>query len=242
MPPASPPPLRVLVAAGPTREPLDPVRYLTNRSSGKQGVAVANSLAALGADVALVLGPVEREVASSVREGVRVASVETAEEMRAACLAALPADVFVMGAAVCDWRPLHYSEHKMKKSAGRTFLCLEFTQNPDILAEIVVHALRPRLVVGFAAETARSDAELLRLASEKRRRKGCDWIVANDVSPGTSVFGGDENRVLILGEDRQAWIERTAKSAVADRLADDIVSYMAARRADEGDQGGQERG
>jgi phosphopantothenoylcysteine decarboxylase/phosphopantothenate--cysteine ligase len=210
--------LKALVTSGPTHEPIDPVRYLANRSSGKQGHAIAGALARLGADTVLVSGPTVEPVPA----GVRVVNVETAEEMLAACQAALPVDVAVCVAAVCDWRLTEVSEHKIKKDGGGppTFA---LTENPDILATLSAAGdSRPSLVVGFAAETD----DLETNARAKLQRKGCDWIIANDVSPGTDTMGGDRNAVrLVTGSDSQGWPSLT-KVEVAARLADRIAQEL----------------
>jgi phosphopantothenoylcysteine decarboxylase / phosphopantothenate---cysteine ligase len=209
-----------LVTSGPTHEPIDPVRYLANRSSGKQGHAIAAALAALGARVTLVSGP----VALPDPAGVAVIHVETAAQMLAACEAALPADIGVFAAAVADWRVEHAGEQKLKKTPGAAAPALALVPNPDILATIAAAGpLRPRLVVGFAAETQ----EVRRHAAEKRLRKGCDWIVANDVSPATGIMGGAENEVLLVtASGIEAW-PRLAKDAVARRLAARIADALA---------------
>jgi phosphopantothenoylcysteine decarboxylase/phosphopantothenate--cysteine ligase len=210
----------VLVTSGPTHEPIDPVRYIANRSSGRQGHAIAAACAALGARVTLVSGPV------SVPDppGVAVRRVETAAEMLAACEAALPADAAVFAAAVADWRVAQAAERKLKKGTDGAAPELVLVPNPDILATIAAAgARRPRLVIGFAAET---DA-LLAHAEDKRRRKGCDWIVANDVTPASGIMGGEENEVhLITAAGVEGW-PRLAKQAVADRLARRIVAALA---------------
>jgi len=200
---------RAIVTAGPTAEPLDPVRLLTNRSSGKQGFAIAKALAELGAEVTLVAGPVS--VATPV--GVTRVDVETARQMLAACEAALPADIAVCVAAVADWRPADEAGVKMKKDgAGPPAIAL--VENPDILATLSASPRRPRLVVGFAAET--HDVETY--AQAKLARKGCDWIVANDVSV-EGVMGGDDNMVsIVTSQGIERW-DRTAKSEVARKLA-----------------------
>ena len=200
----------VLVTSGPTHEPIDPVRYIANRSSGAQGTAVAAALRDLGARVSFVTGP----ASVPPPEGVAVIRVETAAEMLAAVEAALPADAAVMAAAVADWRVANAGGQKMKKQAGR-LPELSFAENPDILATVSQGPRRPRLVVGFAAETE----EVVSHARAKRLRKGCDWIVANDVSPATGIMGGAENAVtLITGSGEETW-ERALKEAVAQRLA-----------------------
>jgi len=206
-----------LVTSGPTHEPIDPVRYIANRSSGKQGHAIAAALAALGARVTLVSGP----VALPDPPGVAVRHVETAREMLAACEAALPADIAVMAAAVADWRVAREATQKLKKEPGAAAPSLSMALNPDILATLSAHAQRPTLVIGFAAETER----VVEHAVAKRQRKGCDWILANDVSGG--VMGGDANRVhLITAEGVEDWPEMP-KQAVAMRLARRIAAQLA---------------
>lgn len=208
----------VLVTSGPTHEPIDPVRYIANRSSGAQGTALAAALRDLGARVTFVTGP------GSVPPppGVTVVRVESAREMLAAVEAALPAEVAVMAAAVADWHVANASGQKMKKDAGGAPK-LEFAENPDILARIAKTAQRPRLVIGFAAETH----DVIEHATAKRLRKGCDWIVANDVSPATGIMGGSENAVtLITADGAESW-PRMAKQAVADRLARRIAEALA---------------
>jgi phosphopantothenoylcysteine decarboxylase/phosphopantothenate--cysteine ligase len=211
---------RALVTSGPTYEPIDPVRFVGNRSSGKQGHAIAAALAALGADTTLVTGPAQ--VADP--PGVRVARIETARDMLAACRAALPADVAVCAAAVADWRPASVAAHKIKKQAGAAAPAIVFTENPDILATLSAAGdARPRLVVGFAAETENVIAN----AQAKRARKGCDWIVANDVSAGTGAFGGDDNTVhLVEAGGVETW-PRLAKPEIARRLAARIAAALA---------------
>jgi phosphopantothenoylcysteine decarboxylase/phosphopantothenate--cysteine ligase len=209
---------RALVTAGPTAEPLDPVRVLTNRSSGKQGYAIAQALEALGAEVTLVSGP----TALSAPQGVRRIDVQTAEEMLAACRGALPADVAVFVAAVADWRPETLSAVKLKKN-GRGPPTLKLIENPDILAALSAPGpLRPRICVGFAAETGDIEAK----AREKLKRKGCDWIVANDVLQD-GVVGGDDNAVTVIdSQGADAW-PRAPKAAVARRLARRIAEALA---------------
>ncbi len=207
-----------IVTSGPTHEPIDPVRYIANRSSGKQGHAIAAALAALGARVTLVSGP----VAVPDPAGVAVRRIETAREMLAACEAALPADIAVMAAAVADWRVAREAAQKLKKDAGAAPPALQMALNPDILATIAAHPTqRPALVVGFAAETEK----IVEHALAKRQRKGCDWIVANDVSG--DVMGGDANRVhLISAEGVEDWPEMP-KDEVAARLARRIAQRFA---------------
>ncbi len=209
-----------LVTSGPTHEPIDPVRYIANRSSGKQGHAIAAALAALGARVTLVSGP------ASVPDpaGVKIVRIETAAEMLAACQAALPADIAVFAAAVADWRVASAAHQKMKKTPGGAPPALELTPNPDILATIAAAGpARPGLVVGFAAETH----DLIAHAQDKRRRKNADWIVANDVSPATGIMGGSENEILLItAEGEEPW-PRLAKDEVATRLAARIAEALA---------------
>jgi phosphopantothenoylcysteine decarboxylase/phosphopantothenate--cysteine ligase len=204
---------RAIVTAGPTVEAIDPVRMLTNRSSGKQGYAIAAALAALGAEVTLVSGP----TALSAPPGVSRIDVESARDMLAACEAALPADIAVCVAAVADWRPAEAGGQKLKKDGGAP-APLALVENPDILAALSKGPRRPKLVVGFAAETQEVEAH----AQAKLARKGCDWIVANDVSVA-GTMGGDENAVaLVTTGGIERW-ERMAKGAVARKLADRIA-------------------
>ncbi|OED49067.1 bifunctional phosphopantothenoylcysteine decarboxylase/phosphopantothenate synthase [Rhodobacteraceae bacterium (ex Bugula neritina AB1)] len=210
---------RILVTSGPTHEPIDPVRYIANRSSGAQGAAVARALRDLGAEVVFITGP------AAVRppEGVQAVPVESAREMEAAVQAALPADAGVFAAAVADWRVVSASDRKLKKSK-EGLPTLEFAENPDILKTVSqMTDGRPGLVVGFAAETN----DVVENATAKRKRKGCDWIVANDVSPETGIMGGSENAVvLISAEGAEAW-PRMGKDEVARKLADRIAAALA---------------
>ncbi|MCP1336447.1 bifunctional phosphopantothenoylcysteine decarboxylase/phosphopantothenate--cysteine ligase CoaBC [Futiania mangrovi] len=208
----------VLVTAGPTHEPIDPVRYLANRSSGRQGYAIAAALAALGARVTLVSGP----TALPSPPGLATVRVETARQMMTAVEQALPADAAVCCAAVADWRPETVAENKTKKD-GKGPQPLKLVENPDILASLSAAGdLRPALVVGFAAETETVAAH----AKAKLARKGCDWIVANDVSPATGIMGGTENAVqIITANGIESW-ERMGKDAVARRLADRIAAAL----------------
>lgn len=209
-----------LVTSGPTHEPVDPVRYLANRSSGRQGHAIAAALAGLGARVTLVSGP----VGIADPPGVTVRRVETAEQMLAACAAALPADVAVCAAAVADWRVAEASVTKLKKAPGDAPPALALVPNPDILATLAAAGpARPRLVIGFAAETD----DMLEHAQAKRVRKNCDWIVANDVRPETGIMGGGLNEVhLVTAAGIDAW-PRLPKSEVAVRLAHRIAGVLA---------------
>jgi phosphopantothenoylcysteine decarboxylase/phosphopantothenate--cysteine ligase len=207
----------VLVTAGPTHEPIDAVRYIANRSSGRQGFALAAALAALGARVTLVAGP----VALADPKGVDVRRVETACDMLGACLAALPADAAVCAAAVADWRLAAPSAGKLKKADGPP--AFDLVQNPDILAQLAAPGpLRPHLVVGFAAETG----NLAENSLAKLRRKACDWIVANDVRPETGIMGGVRNTVHIFDQSgEEAWPD-LPKEEVAWRLAGRIASAL----------------
>ena len=210
---------RMLVTSGPTREPIDPVRYISNRSSGRQGHSVARAAAAAGAEVLLVSGPVEIPDPS----GVKTVHVETAAEMLSAAEAALPVDVAVCAAAVADWRVDAVANEKLKKQEGR-IPSLALVENPDVLATLARHSKkRPRLVIGFAAETE----NLLAHARAKLARKGCDWIVANDVSPETGVFGGAHNQVhLVTTNGVESW-PPLSKEAVADGLVRRIAAELA---------------
>lgn len=212
----------VLVTSGPTHEPIDPVRYIANRSSGAQGTALAAALRDLGARVTFVTGP----ATVPPPPGVDVVRVETAQQMLSAVQAALPADAAVFAAAVADWRVANAAGQKMKKDGSGKAPALEFAENPDILATISqMGAGRPGLVVGFAAETH----DVLAHATAKRARKGCDWIVANDVSPDTGIMGGAENAVtLIYADGSESW-PRMAKDDVARRLAARIAEALADR-------------
>ena len=212
---------RALVTSGPTHEPIDPVRFIANRSSGRQGHAIAQALARLGAETTLVSGP----TSLADPPGVAVHRIETATDMLAACQSALPADVAVCAAAVADWRVAKPAAQKLKKQAKGAPPALAFAANPDILATLSARDnKRPRLVIGFAAETQNVVAQ----ARTKLQAKGCDWIVANDVSAAAGTFGGTHNTVhLITGDDVASW-PRMTKEDVADRLAERIVQALAA--------------
>lgn len=202
---------RAIVTSGPTHEPIDPVRYIANRSSGRQGHAIAAALAKLGADVTLVSGP----VTIPDPKGVTVIHVERAAEMLAAVTAALPADLAIMVAAVADWRVAEESDRKIKKKPGESAPTLVMAENPDILKTIGHHEKRPRLVIGFAAETN----DVLDNARVKLDKKGADYIVANDVSPETGIMGGTRNSVKIVSrEGVEPWPDMD-KDAVAEKLA-----------------------
>ncbi|MEO7053856.1 MAG: bifunctional phosphopantothenoylcysteine decarboxylase/phosphopantothenate--cysteine ligase CoaBC [Rhizomicrobium sp.] len=207
---------KALVTAGPTQEPLDPVRFLANRSSGKQGYAIADALAVAGAETVLVSGPVDIAPPSHVK----LVKVTTAREMLAACEAELPVDIAVMSAAVADWRPDIAANNKIKKDADHHIPTIRLVENPDILATLARHKKRPRLVIGFAAETD----DVLPHAVAKRARKGADWIIANDVSG--NVMGGDRNQVhLINATTQESWPEM-AKAEVARRLVQHITQHF----------------
>ncbi len=210
--------LKALITAGPTHEPIDPVRYIANRSSGKQGYAIAEAIAGLGAETLLVSGPVNLPDP----EGVRVIRVETALEMAAACEEALPSQIAIMTAAVADWRTTESAQEKIKKNTDNTPPSLELTENPDILAGLVAHTLRPDLIVGFAAETE----QVMDHARAKFTRKGCDWLMANNVSPDTGVMGGDFNTIHFLTQTYEESWEMLSKQDVAHRLADKIADYF----------------
>ncbi|WP_298850503.1 bifunctional phosphopantothenoylcysteine decarboxylase/phosphopantothenate--cysteine ligase CoaBC [uncultured Ruegeria sp.] len=210
---------RLLVTSGPTHEPIDPVRYIANRSSGAQGAAVARALADLGAEVIFVTGPAD----VPPPEGVQVVSVETAQQMSDAVDAALPVDAGVFAAAVADWRVASASDKKLKKSRDG-MPDLEFTENPDILKRVSqLDVGRPPLVVGFAAETD----NVVEHATAKRLRKGCDWILANDVSPATGIMGGSENAVILISDSGAEEWPRLGKDEVARRLAAKIADALA---------------
>ena len=208
----------VLVTSGPTHEPIDPVRYIANRSSGAQGTAIAAALAALGADVTFVTGPADVAPPS----GVKVVAVETAAQMMEAVRTALPADAAVFAAAVADWRVATATDSKIKKKNGELPV-LTFAENDDILATVSQMAEgRPGLVVGFAAETD----DVIANATAKRDRKGCDWIVANDVSPETGIMGGTENDVTIISASGAEPWPRMHKDEVARKLASKIAEAL----------------
>lgn len=218
--------VRALVTSGPTYEPIDPVRFIGNRSSGKQGHAIAAALARLGAEVTLVTGPVKLADPA----GISTIHVETAREMLGACLGRLPVDVAVCAAAVADWTVSNATKEKRKKEPGAPPPAIELAPNPDILATLSEGgAARPRLVVGFAAETEK----VLDHAAAKLTRKGCDWIVANDVSPATGTFGGDFNTVhLITRAGAEPW-PRASKTDVAERLAWRIVDALGGHKGEQ---------
>lgn len=216
---------RAIVTSGPTHEPIDPVRYLANHASGKQGHAIAAALADLGCETVLVTGPTREPDPP----GVAVEAVTTAREMLSACERALPADILVCAAAVADWRVAAESRGKIKKDGGPPQLVL--TENPDILATLSAPGPhRPALVVGFAAETENVVAQ----ARAKRRRKGCDWMLANDVSPETGTFGGESNTVHLLRDETVEDWPRTSKREIGMQLAEAIAAHFADGSAEAG--------
>ncbi len=213
---AAPRPLkgkRVLITAGPTHEPIDPVRYIANRSSGKQGYAIAAAAAEAGAAVTLVSGPVNLRKP----DGVEVIDVESARDMLSAVEKALPADIAIFAAAVADWRVANAGEQKIKKQAGAAVPTISLSENPDILSTIAHHPYnRPSLVIGFAAETENVIAN----AKAKLARKGCDWILANDVSPATGIMGGDSNTIhLVTADGVDDWPPQSKEEAAAMLIA-----------------------
>ena len=201
----------VLVTSGPTHEPIDPVRYIANRSSGAQGTALAEALRDLGARVSFVTGPADFDVPT----GVEVHRVQTAQEMLAAVQAILPVDAAVFAAAVADWRVEGAQDQKIKKQTSGELPVLNFVENPDILATVSSHEHRPKLVIGFAAETN----DVIANATAKRLRKGCDWIVANDVTPATGIMGGANNTVTVIDANGPEGWNNMPKTEVARMLA-----------------------
>ena len=208
----------IVITSGPTHEPIDPVRYIANRSSGHQGSEIANALTSLGAKVTFITGP------SSYKfpESCEIVTVETAIEMLDAVEANMPCDIAIFSAAVSDWRVEKKNTNKIKKNQSKDVLKINFIENPDILKTISKMKMnRPKLVIGFAAETN----NLIENATEKRIRKGCDWILLNDVSPGTGIMGGNENHITLISADEiQEW-PRMSKTAVAKKLGQKIVDY-----------------
>ncbi|MFY0634575.1 MAG: bifunctional phosphopantothenoylcysteine decarboxylase/phosphopantothenate--cysteine ligase CoaBC [Vannielia sp.] len=208
----------IVVTSGPTHEPIDPVRYIANRSSGAQGTALARSLMGLGASVTFVTGP----ATVPPPQGAKVVQVETAAQMHEAVFKALPADAAIFAAAVADWRVVAASGSKIKKDGTGKIAPLNFTENRDILAEVSSAPQRPGLVIGFAAETD----DLLKHAEAKLARKGCDWIIANDVSPETGIMGGSENAVTILTAAGADALPLMSKDQVAQQLAARIAEAL----------------
>lgn len=213
---------RVLVTTGPTHEPIDPVRYIANRSSGKQGLEIARAAADLGAEVTMVSGP----TILPDPPGVKVVHVETAVEMLAAAEAALPADVGIFAAAVADWRVAAAGAEKIKKESGAAAPALKLVENPDILRTLAqMGPRRPKLVIGFAAETEK----VIEHAQRKLRSKGADWIIANDVSPGTGTMGGDSNRVHIVSKEGVESWPKLSKEDVARRLVRRAAAHLSGK-------------
>ncbi len=209
----------VLVTSGPTHEPIDPVRYIANRSSGAQGAAIANALVGLGATVTFVTGPARADMP----EGCKIVPIETADEMLTAVKTALPADAAIFAAAVADWKVANANDKKIKKTKESRLPNLEFAENPDILhTTSSLGKGRPQLVVGFAAETD----DVLENAAAKLKRKGCDWIIANDVSPETGIMGGVDNAVTLISDQGAEDWPRMSKDAVAERLAAKIADVL----------------
>ena len=205
--------LKALVTAGPTHEPIDPVRYIANRSSGKQGYAIAEALAQAGAEVTLISGPTHL----TPPKNVKAISVQTAQQMHNASLDALPIDIAICAAAVADWAPV-YNDQKIKKQNGP--FDIKWRENPDILNVIATHKNRPKLVIGFAAETE----NLLDNARKKRESKGCDWIVANDVSQ--NVFGSNQNHVYLITQNNEEEWPLASKDEIAVRLVKEIMEFF----------------
>jgi phosphopantothenoylcysteine decarboxylase/phosphopantothenate--cysteine ligase len=208
----------VLVTSGPTHEPIDPVRYIANRSSGAQGTALAAALRDLGARVSFVTGPARVPPPT----GVDVHTVQTAQEMLTAVEGLLPADAAIFTAAVADWRMADANGQKIKKQSSGALPVLQFAENPDILARVSAHELRPQLVVGFAAETE----HVIDNATSKRLRKGCDWIVANDVTPQTGIMGGAHNKITLIDKAGAETWDEMPKIDVARRLAQRIADAL----------------
>ncbi len=209
----------IIVTSGPTHEPIDPVRYIANRSSGSQGTAIAEALAALGADVSFITGPAE----APRPRGVKIIEIETAQQMLEAVENALPADAAVFAAAVADWRVAKATDSKIKKDGSGNLPKLDFAENPDILKTVShLKKNRPSMVVGFAAETD----DVIANATAKRERKGCEWILANDVSPETGIMGGDENAVTLISKDGAENWPRMSKIEVARKLAQKIAEAL----------------
>ena len=207
---------KALVTSGPTHEPIDPVRYLANHSSGKQGHAIATALVQAGAEVTLVSGPVQL----SPPAGVKLVGVTTAQQMLDACEAALPVDILVAAAAVCDWKPASLAVNKIKKDKDLR-MELHLVRNVDIVANLAQHVKRPKLVIGFAAETE----NLLVNARAKRLAKGCDWLLANDVANG-EVFNREENTITFITEQGEEPWPTMSKSDAAQKLVQHIAQHI----------------
>ncbi len=206
--------MKVIVTAGPTHEPIDPVRFIGNNSSGKQGYAIAESLHTAGFDVTLISGP----TCLPDIDGVKTTRIKTAKEMLTATESALPADIIICTAAVADWAPV-YADQKIKKGSGEPQITL--TENPDILKTIASHEQRPKLVIGFAAETE----NLIENATSKLEKKNCDWILANDVS-GEKVFGQDQNHVYLITKSKHEDWQAMSKTAIAEKLVKEIEEFF----------------
>ena len=211
---------KILVTAGPTREYLDDIRFIGNKSSGRQGAEIARCLLELDADVTLIIGPVNLELSSLGK----VIQVETAIEMDDAVNEAGPFDIAICAAAVGDWRPKEKSKTKIKKTSKGKPPVLELVENPDILKNLCISENRPKLVIGFAAETD----NLLANARSKLKNKGCDWIVANNVSAVSQNMGGEENEVFIVKKDQEIKLERQSKEAIAKLICKKIVDEISA--------------
>ena len=209
---------KTLITSGPTFEPIDPVRFIGNRSSGKQGYAIAKALASAGSEVTLITGPTSLKKLN----GIKTIHIETAKEMLEACENELPADIAICAAAVCDWTPKTFEDHKIKKRKNDKGLQIQLTENPDILKTIATHKHRPNLVIGFAAETN----DLIPNAQEKLTNKNCDWILTNDVSNDENVFGSDENHVYLITKSSVKDWGRSSKSDVANKLINKISEHL----------------
>lgn len=206
---------KILITAGPTFEPIDPVRFIGNRSSGKQGIGIAKAFAEKGCDVHLILGPVESRLIENLPNNIHISKVRTAREMLAESLKYIDCDVAVHCAAVSDFRPKNVFTEKVKKGSGISLNDIEFVENPDILATFCNHKNRPKIVIGFAAETT----NLIENAKKKIKKKGCDYIIANNVSGG-KVFGEDENKVFVVGHDSVEEWDKMSKEDVGRKLAE----------------------
>jgi phosphopantothenoylcysteine decarboxylase/phosphopantothenate--cysteine ligase len=206
---------KILITAGPTFEPIDPVRFIGNRSSGKQGVALANAFFKNGYEVFLILGPIDKYVEDGLEKGIHVDKIFTAEEMLNAALKYMDCDVAVHCAAVSDYKPEKAYSSKIKKGEGVTLNSINFIENVDVLATFCKAKNRPKLVIGFAAETD----DLIENAKKKLAKKGCDYIIANDVSGG-KAFGKDTNQIVIVGKDRIEEFEEMSKEKVAEKVVE----------------------
>lgn len=210
-------PKKILITAGPTFEPIDPVRFIGNRSSGKQGVAIAKAFAEKGCDVNLIIGPVESRLLENLPKNIKISKVRTAREMLTASLKCINCDIAIHCAAVSDFRPKEAFKEKVKKGSGISLNDIEFVENPDILATFCSHKNRPKIVIGFAAETT----DLIKNAKKKIQKKGCDYIIANDVSGGR-VFGEEENKVFVIGKDSVEEWDKMSKLDVGKKLTEKL--------------------